>query len=50
MESHNNLRFDDPTAPVKAKRKAEASGNSKAKRRPFLSEREMKQKLAYLNF
>ena len=29
MESHNNLRLDDPTTPVKAKRKAEATGNRK---------------------
>ena len=35
MQSHNNLRFDDPAAPVKAKRREEVSGNPKAKRRPF---------------
>ena len=50
MESHNNLRFDDPTAPIKVKRKAEASGNPKEKRRLFLDKRESEAKARILEF
>ena len=50
MESRNNLRFDEPTVPVKVKRKAEGSGNPEGKRRLFLNKRESEARLACLNF
>ena len=50
MESHSNLRFDHPTAPVTANRKAEASGNVKAKRRRFLNKRKSEAKACIPKF
>ena len=50
MESHNS-RFNDPSAPVKNKKKVETSSEQpKAKKRLFLNKRELEAKSRILEF